>query len=50
MQDVPGLNGKVGEGEQEWPRVGEVAPDPVPEWPLVDTADTGPDEGGWVRL
>jgi hypothetical protein len=50
MKDVSGLNGMLGDGEGEWPRVGEVAPDPVPEWPLVDTADRGPQDPRWVKL
>jgi hypothetical protein len=50
MQDVSGLNGAVGEGEERWPRIGTKAPDPDPAWPLVDVADKGPDEGNWVKL
>lgn len=51
-KDVPGLNGALGEGEGAWPRVGDAAPAQVdvPEWPLVDTTDHGPNEGGWVKL
>jgi hypothetical protein len=51
-KDVGGLNGKLGAGEEHWPRVGAVAPADVdvPEWPLTDTVDYGPNEGNWVKL
>lgn len=50
MRDVSGLDGSLGEGEQEWPRIGTKAPDPDPAWPLVDIADMGPNEGSWQKL
>lgn len=51
-KDVSGYNGQLGEGEKEWPRVGENAPSDVDvsEWPLVDVNDHGPNEGKWQKL
>jgi hypothetical protein len=51
-KDVSGLDGKLGSGEEHWPRVGAVAPADVdvPEWPLVDVNDRGPNYGNWAKL
>ncbi len=52
MQDVPGYDGSLGDGESEWPRVGRSAPDaPGSEcWPLADVAGYGDDDPTWKRL
>ncbi len=51
-KDVSGLNGKLGPGEEHWPRVGDIAPPSVdvPQWPLVDVNDHGANYGSWVKL
>jgi hypothetical protein len=52
VKDVSGLDGKLGNGEEHWPRAGQVAPArvDVPEWPLVDVNDHGPNDGNWIKL
>lgn len=51
-KDVAGLNGKLGAGEEHWPRCGEEAPPAVdvPAWPLIDPSDKGPNDGNWAKL
>lgn len=48
--DASGLNGKLGEGAEAWPRVGGVAGHSDAAWPLVDASEGYPDASAWTKL